>query len=362
MQGCFLVIEDCVIIGGGVAGLSAANRLVDCHIKPVIIEASQYPSHRICGEFFSYECLPILKRWDISLPSQISLGRFYSGEKSFEFPLPQHSASCSRYEFDAMLLERAKQKGARVLTETSVVSWETSCLPSKYYEMQLSDGKMIKARFLIIGTGRIPKLNSENTVLPSRYYGFKAHFEGIPMDNAIEMHTFPGGYAGVSQIDEKTTNVACIVRQEEVKKRGSPEEFIHRLMNEKRMSLFKEKIEKGKMLFPCWLYGRVPEFGLRKNPSLEDVFWIGDAAGSIPPLSGDGLAIAITSGCMAADYLLKSNAQDFQKDWLKRYKNRFFFAKLLHRILLNPWMNPIAFAKCKRISFLPFYFWKLTRE
>ncbi len=45
------MIEDCVIVGGGVAGLSAANRLADAGLSPLIVEASKYPAHRICGEF-----------------------------------------------------------------------------------------------------------------------------------------------------------------------------------------------------------------------------------------------------------------------------------------------------------------------
>lgn len=114
--------EKCVIIGGGVAGLSVANQLVDAGLKPLLIDSGKYPAHRICGEFFSHEALPILERWKIPLPTRIDRCSFIKGEKKVEFKLPIAAGSHSRFSFDAALLERAKSKGARILTETSILS------------------------------------------------------------------------------------------------------------------------------------------------------------------------------------------------------------------------------------------------
>ena len=63
------------------------------------------------------------------------------------------------------------------------------------------------------------------------------------------------------------------------------------------------------MVFPRWLSrkntrnlesGKIPLGG-------KEFFGLGMRPGSIPPVCGEGLAIAVTSGCMAADYYLKSN-------------------------------------------------------
>ena len=119
---------------------------------------------------------------------------------------------------------------------------------------------------------------------------------------------------------------------------------------------------KARKVFPQWLIGQLPEFGIRKNPSWQKVFWIGDAAGSIPPICGDGLALAVTSGCMAADYFLNSNAEQFQHDWLQRVKKRFFYAKQLHRLMLNPMTNTLAIKMGNLFPQLPLHLWKATRE
>jgi menaquinone-9 beta-reductase len=356
------MIEDCVIVGGGVAGLSSANQLADAGLSPLVIEASQYPGHRICGEFFSHECLPILRRWEISLPGTITRCCLFRGLHKAEFPLPMHSGSCSRFDFDIKLLERAKSRGARVLTETKVISLNLPERSSEPYELLLSDGQTIKARHLMIGTGRIPKATGGQGGLPPKYVGFKAHFEGISLNNEIEMHIFDGGYLGISSIDSKTTNIACIVKKDRLYECNPFDLFMSKLQEGKCLSAFKERLLKARMIFPKWLIGEVPEFGIRTNPAWERVFWIGDAAGSIPPICGEGLAIAVSSGCMAADFFLNSDALEFKKAWLRRYARRFFWAKQIHKILLTSWLSPVSIKACQWIPSVPIYFWKLTRE
>jgi flavin-dependent dehydrogenase len=352
-------IEECVILGGGVASLSAAIQLADGGLKPLVIEAGTYPSHRICGEYFSHECLPILHRWRIPLTAHISHCRFLNGSNLVEFPLPIPAASCSRFDFDLALLEQAKEKGARTLTGTALISINLPKQKNNPYELTLSNGQTLKAQNLIVGMGRLPKMTPLNTERPLKYAGFKCHWEGIDIDDCIEMHVFQEGYLGLARINATTTNIACLVNQEALPDSHPPEIFIQKLLETK---FLKKRLSNARMIFPQWLFGRLPEFGIRTNPSWERVFWIGDAAGSIPPVSGEGLAIAITSGCMAADYLLSSNAQEFKKAWLKRYKNRFFWAQQLHKALLNPYLRPLTAKICHVFPSLPPFLWRLTRE
>jgi flavin-dependent dehydrogenase len=342
------MIEDCVIIGGGVAGLSAANHLVDAGVFPLIIEAGSFPSHKICGEFFSNESLPQLREWQIPMTGQISKARFISGAKSMEFPLPIPAGSCSRYTFDAMLLDRAIKKGAKALTETSVKSFENE---SGTYVLHLSNGQTISARHLMIGTGRIPQLIQKAPEM--KYMGFKAHFENIDIHDCVEMHLFSGGYFGISNVDAKTVNVACLVKKEYVQQ---PEEFINNLLRQNH------RFANARMAFPKWLIGQLPEFGIRTNSDLPNVFWIGDAAGSIPPICGEGLAIAITSGCMAADYFLGEGAIAFKKAWHQRYHRRFLMAKWIHKVMMTPYINSLAVQTCRTFPKLPVFFWGQTRE
>lgn len=356
------MIEECVIIGGGVAGLSAANQLVNCGISPLIIESGEYPCHRICGEYFSHESLPTLQQWSIPLTGNIHSVRFVKGVKEIELKLPLSAGSCSHFEFDFNLFERALKKGARALTRTTVTSLLFPTRSIDPFELELSDNQIVKARHLIIGTGKLPKIAGINIRTPKmKYIGFKTHFEGIEMGNALEMLLFKGGYLGIANVNPKTTNIAALVNKDMFPHAGDPEKIIKEIIETCTPSL-KKRLKGASMIFPKWLNGQVPEFGMRKNPHLERTFWIGDAAGGIPPISGEGLAIAVTSGCMAADYLLNSDARQFRIDWVRRYRKRYFFAQALHRILMQSSISEVGMNLCQAFPFIPLYLWKLTRE
>ncbi len=357
------MIEDCVIIGGGVAGLSVANQLVDAGKSPLIIDGGDYPCHRICGEYFSHESFRILQKWEIPLTGVINRARFIKENKKVEFSLPISAGSCSHFEFDLKLFNRALKKGARALCKTTVECLRTPENSFENYELRLSDSQIIHTRHLIIGTGKLPKIAGIQAKIPiMKYIGFKAHFEGVEIDDSIEMHTFSGGYLGVAKINAKTTNIAGLFHKDIGKNFNSPEILLENLLKDKSMSILKEKMRSATMVFPKWLECQVPEFGIRKNPQWERVFWIGDAAGGIPPVSGEGLAIALTSGCMAADYLLKSNSHQFKIDWLRRYGRRYFWANQLHRGLMRPWLHEIGIKLFHLFPSLPIYLWQLTRE
>lgn len=357
------MIEDCVIIGGGIAGLSAANQLIDAGMKPLIVDGGEYPCHRICGEYFSHESLTSLQKWDIPLNFKINFARFVKGRKEIEFKLPIPASTCSHFECDAMLFDRALKNGSRALCKTTVQSVQLPSNKMETYQLMLSNNQTIKTRHLIIGTGKLPKINGIKSQLPEmKYFGFKAHFEGIEMSDRIEMHLFSGGYLGLANVNANTTNIAALVCKDRIDDWEQPEKLMQKLMVEESMPFLKQRMKNAKMLFPKWLVTSIPEFGIRENPQLERVFWIGDAAGGIPPVSGEGLAIAVTSGCMAADYLLKSDAHQFKMDWLKRYHKRYFWAQTLHKGLIRPWINEVGIRLCQLVPSIPVYAWKLTRE
>ena len=49
---------DVVIIGGGLAGLTGAIHLSKKGLQVTLIEKSDYPRHKVCGEYISNEILP----------------------------------------------------------------------------------------------------------------------------------------------------------------------------------------------------------------------------------------------------------------------------------------------------------------
>jgi len=352
---------DFLIIGGGIAGLSVVNRLVDLAETPVLIEASDYPSHKICGEFLSPESLPYLEDWGIIPENKIKKTTFFTENSIFDFTFPKEAASMSRYELDKKLCDRAKENGATIITNMKVVALTAVVnSPTTLYEAKLSDGTTLYARNVFVGGGRFfnVSLNSLKPKMP--YLGFKAHFSGIDSEETLEMHAVENGYLGISPIEKNVVNVACLAKVTE--KITNPEKFIEDFLNKKGAKLVNEKLKGGKMLFDKWLFTEAPEFEAKANPHLKNIYFIGDAAGGIAPATGNGLGMAITSGYMAADYAVSEDSLLFHKAWKKRYGPRIKRGQLLHQVMMNKILTKVSFFICKHAPFIPKIIFTSTRE
>jgi len=353
------VIVDFLIIGGGVAGLSAANRLVDLGENPVLIEAFDYPSHKICGEFISPEALPYLQDWDIVSEIYINKLKAFSGISSFNYTFPTAAASMSRYELDKKLSDRAQKNGAIIHLNTRVTELIANDSNNSYIAT-LSNGKTIEAHNVLVGGGRFFNTNQNQQKPKMPYVGFKAHFSGIDLSDTLEMHLHSGTYLGISPVKDNVVNVACLKAVD--KEISNPKEYIENLFQSPEFKRVKEKLDKGKLIFDEWLFTAAPSFEVKTNPILKNVYFIGDAAGTIPPATGNGLGMAITSGYMAADYAVNQDYMGFLKAWKRRYASRVRKGQMLHNIMMKPNLTKISFFICKKAPFIPNIIFSSTRE
>lgn len=352
-------MNNVVIIGGGVAGLSAAIHCAQRGIKTVLIEAGSYPAHKICGEFFSPEALPMLKSWGIQPEVYINQIQIYSKTSHSSLQLDSPAASMSRFVFDHALVRVARDCGVQVMTETMVRGMEHV---GSEYLVDLSSGEKLAATQIVIGTGRVIQLlqpEKKTEIFRPEFVGFKAHWTGIDTADRVQFYTFPGGYIGLSAIEDGKTNIACLASIEQVNRFKSPDLFIQNLISG---PLLKDVINKGFRLFPKWLTCSVPSFGVRSNPMLPNIFYIGDAAGTIPPATGDGLAIALASGALAAQYVKAHDAVGFSCAWAKKYTALLFRGRMLHHALLRPGCATLAIKICNRIPSIAQYIFNKTRS
>ncbi len=310
-------MKNIIIVGGGIAGLSALNGLIDLGIPATLIESGSYPSHKICGEFISPESIPILTKWDVMPHTRIEKISIISEKDTFSFSLPLPACSESRFEFDMKLVNRALNKGARIIMNTKVVNIEED-------NVLLDNGERLTYTDLMMSTGRV-----FGSTTPM-YYGMKGHFAGIDLENELEMYPFQGGYGGISSIGKGQVNVACLIAK------------THNIHNDPIKSLFllapalEKRLQKGSLVLTDWIVGQIPKFGIKNPPAWKNTYFIGDAAGTIQPATGLGLSLALNSGYMAAQFAQNGDCQGFKRYWRKTYSSVFKYGRALHYCFTHP--------------------------
>jgi flavin-dependent dehydrogenase len=104
-----------IVIGGGLAGLTTALHLASNNFSVCLVERSEYPNHKVCGEYVSNEVLPYLKSLGIDPftvgAKQISKFKITdTNGNPITATLPLGGFGISRYTFDNLLYEALKIK------------------------------------------------------------------------------------------------------------------------------------------------------------------------------------------------------------------------------------------------------------
>jgi flavin-dependent dehydrogenase len=114
---------DVIIIGGGLAGLTAALHLTKKGLNVTLIEKYSYPRHKVCGEYLSKEILPYLNWLNSDIlqvyPTNINTLIFtHQNGKTAKADLPLGGLGISRYSLDNSLYLQAVKMGCTVIKAT----------------------------------------------------------------------------------------------------------------------------------------------------------------------------------------------------------------------------------------------------
>ncbi|HEY4649769.1 MAG TPA: FAD-dependent monooxygenase [Pontibacter sp.] len=338
-----------VVVGGGLAGLTSAISLVMQGIEVLLIEKKAYPFHRVCGEFVSNEVLPYLQRIGADLnelqPARIS--RFMLSAPSgdtLEAKLDLGGFGISRYALDYYLYQLAKAKGVVFKEQTAV---QEITFGDDQFGLRLSNGEQLQAKVVLGAYGKRTnldrQLNRQFFTQRSPYVGVKYHVNYSQPKDLIALHNFKDGYAGISAVENDTYCFCYLTTRQNLRQHGTIPAMEQAILcrNPHLRKIFEEA---------TFLYAQpevINEISFATKTCIENhLLMCGDAAGMIAPLCGNGMAMAIHAGKLAAEhtaFYFKNghNRQQLEANYSRAWKAQFAGRLQLGRTVQHLFGHPL---------------------
>lgn len=343
-------LYDTAIIGGGIAGLSLSIQLAHRGHSVVLLEKEKYPFHKVCGEYISMESWDHLLSLGVPLPelelpviNQLLLTS--PGGNSFHTKLPLGGFGISRYLLDQLLANLAREAGVHVLEEAKV----EDVLKTDTYEIiyTTNEGKRSVSARLVCGSygkrsnldlkWRRPFVQSKPSAI-NNYVGIKYHIQTDWDESVIGLHNFLNGYCGISKVEGNKYCLCYLTTSQNLKNSGNSIEALEEgiLMRNKHLKAILLNCEKDPH-FPV----TISQISFdKKSQIVNEILLIGDSAGMITPLCGNGMSMALYGSKLAAglaDLYLNNELshsqlmQQYQQKWLKQFSSRLRTGRILQR-------------------------------
>jgi geranylgeranyl reductase family protein len=303
---------DALIVGGGPSGSAAAIALARRGYQVALVDRQIFPREKLCGDFVNPINRAILR--DLGVEEQ-ALARTHgtatifritsaSGcEAEVEFADGVERAEAGlglrRADLDHVLLERAAAFGADVYqgqridelrrveggwrASTAVESWHTKVLIG-------ADGRNSwVARQLGLKRG---------AATSGRAVGFQCRLQiAGSIGNRIEIHLFPGGYAGGVGLGDGMVTLGMAIDKRRLDGRHDAEFLFGEVLG-KNPHL---KAVLARRAGAAELRSVYPVYFPARRPVADHALLAGDASRVSEPISGEGIYFALRSGMFAAE-------------------------------------------------------------
>jgi geranylgeranyl reductase family protein len=341
---------DVAIVGAGPSGATMAYYLAKGGIKPLVLEKKQFPRDKYCGDAVCKTAIEILM--DMGLyeklikenkakvadsgglvsPGGISyIGR--SHEQLGEIPA---AIAIKRLLLDEAIARRCQEVGAD-LKENSPVADAKFDKEKGLWTVILEDGvTTYQARTLVCADGATSKLAMQLGVVKGAPNGAcsRAFVEGgthnLKADGVVFYNTgLLPGYAALFKHPNDELNYCCYLIPGNPLVTNDDLAYWHEYLIKEDPNVSKalgNKFKIERMRAGSLRLGGVP------TSSGDHLLIVGDAAGMIDPLTGEGIHHAMEGGKIAAEFMLEAIAagnfsaeamQIYHERWMERFGNDF---------------------------------------
>jgi len=366
---------DVAVVGAGPAGSTAAALLARRGISVALVDRDVFPRDKLCGEFLSYDALPVLHALGVvnaieaaGAPS-IRRCRIVGSRRLHEFDFPHAARGVSRLLLDDLLFRTAESSGA-----TTFAGWTATDLSANQVTVARGDETLaLRARVVIGAWGRWGRFDAQLQRQfvrdrSHRNFGFKRHYarrEGSS-DDSIELYSFSRGYLGVSAVEGGLTNICGLVHMSRLSgHKGRWDAFVTSIRaEERRLEAMYSRYEPAQEQF----LSSEPVIFRARSPIERGVVMIGDASGVMDPLTGSGMAMAVQSALVAAPHIVRlltasdrSAIEDaYRAEHARMFARRIGWSRRAAYVLARPRLLDAALA-IVRVEALPRFLLGHTR-
>lgn len=315
---------DVVVIGAGPAGSSSGALLAEHGRRVLIIEKEKFPRYKV-GESLIPFCFPTIKR--LGLVKKMVASDFVkkysvqfvspSGKVSQPFYFHKHIKNqlartwqVTRSQFDQILLDNAREKGASVLEETRVrdLIWDGDRVVG--LEAETIDGSRMRihAKLVIDASGRdafsMRKNNWRQSDPKLNKVAVWSYFKGAKRDAGLDegattvAYIREKGWFWYLPLNNDLVSVGVVAEKDYLYREGKdPEHIFNRELKENKW--IEEHVAVGTQQGKYFVTGDYSYSS--KYGSVDGLVLVGDALAFLDPVFSSGVFLALKGGQLVAD-------------------------------------------------------------
>ena len=356
-------VTNVAIVGGGLAGLSLSIQLAKKGYSVVLFEKETYPFHKVCGEYISMESWDFIQSLGVDL-DKLNVSHISQLEVSapngnlIQHTLPLGGFGISRYLLDNTLAQIAQSNGVIIKKNTKVTD---IVFANDVFDIH-AEGNIYKAKIVCGSFGKrsnldvkwkrpfalAAKSNSNN------YVGIKYHvMADLPADT-ISLHNFQDGYCGISKIEDGKYCLCYLTTASNLKKSKGNIKLMEQNILSKNPHL-KNLFSSVEILCDAPL--TISQISFDKKSQVDDhILMIGDAAGMITPLCGNGMSMALHASKLAFeqvnaflqnDISREKMEQRYLEQWNHHFSKRLKAGRIIQKLFGNKTITNIFITTLK---------------
>ncbi|GAB3688878.1 NAD(P)/FAD-dependent oxidoreductase [Angustibacter aerolatus] len=303
---------DLLVVGGGPAGLATATLAARAGLRTALIEPRSGPIDKACGEGLMPGAVEAVRELAGVVAGVPFRGIRYvdgSGREARALFTDGTGRGVRRTTLQPALLQAARDAGVEVRTgRVTGVRQDVEGV-----DASLADGTGLRTRWLVAADGLHSPVRAalglDAPVRGRARYGLRRHFAVEPWTDLVEVHWARDAEAYVTPVAPDLVGVALLVH--------------HQGPFEQHLRQFPRLAER----LPAAPATSARSAGPLRQRSTRRVagrvLLVGDAAGYVDALTGEGIAVSLASARVLVDALVAERPGDYEQAWLdvsRRYR------------------------------------------